>query len=904
MLKNNLKDISNIVLLRSDKILNELLKDDLRNGVSRSSKSYEHGVRDFYPNTFRKGAIENSVRQTLSKNSSKEFSLEYDFDFLEDLFAAYFKFDGNHIYAKKESLGDYSSLINKIHPFNVMGYKLAKQLRANETSVQNVKEYAKHITPLGFNINRDFKEYAENHIHLGGSNTESLNFMAMLSNPTNKKFYDYEVLESLPRINEFSYVNNGDYSLGMLIDIAKYCVSFINSALLGANHSYNSLKSVRSLAKHGKGSMIDVDFCSFNVVDKIHLNSTSLIKSYLFHEAIKHKREGYLNKTWFLYNVSLFDLHLKKESDRATKRVVKIFLHTTNILRSYMLMSQNLGLSHFSEFFGSSLRKQEKNRFQNVASNIMANGTTKVEAKISPAAVFNDEMARYKLAFDKEIILRESSKIKKSFQKHFLNTNDSKRNYHFCVHFIREGEKAKKTGCGVGSYRFHKLRKKLKKEAHKLNDYLCKESNVISKFDFYRKFHEDKTKVLKYKQELENEYIDLSKLISAIDVAGDENRTPPEVFAPIIKYLRRDVKILDSFKEDYIKHRRDGHNFVENYNLRLSIHAGEDFNHIVTGMRKTHETVKFYHMQERDRLGHALAIGLNPKKWCEKNRDIFVSKQEHLDNLVWLYHQATEVSPYVEHTYKLKAKYEKKAIELFKEIYGDLEATMDDIYKAWKLREYCPLVMCGEYDYLTKTDEYIRVNSFEESKGASYKKAKKIHERYVRYETARERGDEVIKIVYDDINRNESFNHFVINDDDLDLIEAIQDRLIQKFCDKGLIIETNPSSNAYISHIDSYEEHPIYRWFPVEVSDLDFQGKNANRINRFGIRKSRMKVCVNTDDPAIMPTTLRNEFDLIETHARHHSESQEAIEKWSEDLRQIGIEIFDYDHSESEFLKI
>ena len=104
------------------------------------------------------------------------------------------------------------------------------------------------------------------------------------------------------------------------------------------------------------------------------------------------------------------------------------------------------------------------------------------------------------------------------------------------------------------------------------------------------------------------------------------------MFAPIIKYLRRDIKKLDDFKSDYMKYQKDGHDFVENYKLRLSVHAGEDFNHIVTGIRKVHETVKFYGMRDKDRLGHALAIGLNPKEWCELNGDIFVTKQEHLDN--------------------------------------------------------------------------------------------------------------------------------------------------------------------------------------------------------------------------------------------------------------------------------
>lgn len=144
-----------------------------------------------------------------------------------------------------------------------------------------------------------------------------------------------------------------------------------------------------------------------------------------------------------------------------------------------------------------------------------------------------------------------------------------------------------------------------------------------------------------------------------------------------------------------------------------------------------------------------------------------------------------------------------------------------------------------------------------------------------------------------------------ITDEDLKLYEAIQDRLIQKFCNKGIIIETNPSSNVYIAHIHSYDKHPIFRWNPIEDKDLFDIEQKEPKFNRFGIRTSRMKVCVNTDDPAIMPTTLRNEFDLLERIAlKNHSENIEHIEKWSEKIRKLGMEIFDYDHKDCEFVRV
>lgn len=894
MLKNTLKDISNIVLLRSDKILYELLEFNSHNKLEKSN-SYEYGMKDYYPNSYRKGTIEHSMKHTMSQKDPDKFTLDYDFDFLENLFEQYLKIDGNNIYARYDTLDKYSSVINKIHPFNIIGYYLAKKCNENRLSSQNIKEYAKYITPLALDTKRDFKEYAENHLHLGGTNSSELNFFSMLSQPTKKEFYSHEMINILPRINEFSYINNGNLSFGNLIDIAKYCVSIINSfAQEKSIKNRNIKKDLNLLLRYGKLSMVDIDFLSFDMLEKLNENNMN-IKELLLKELIAYKKKGFETKQWLLFNILIFKLHNSENKD--IRRVIKIFIHIMNIIRSYMVMSQNIGLSHFSEFFGSTMRRFTKNRYLNVAYNIIANGTNKLEAKISPDAVFDNEFLSYKLSFDNEIIKKESSKITKPDEKYFLNTNNSDRNYHFCVHFVRKAENNPKNSNELYPHRFYKLRASLKKEAIKLNNFLYIDSHIYNKFEFYRKYYDDTIKVLKHKKELQDQYIDLSKLITTIDVAGDENRTPPEVFAPVIKYLRRDIKKLDDFKESYIKHQKNGHEFVKNYRLRLSVHAGEDFNHIVTGMRKVHETVKFYGMEEKDRLGHALAIGLNPKKWCELNGDIYVTKLEHLDNLVWLYHQATEVMPYFSQTSKLKAKYEKIIKELCEKVYLENYA-IDDLYKAWKLRQYCPIE--GFDNDLKRSDEYLESVSFKDR--PDYEKAKEINKKYHTCSKVRKNGEKVIKIEYENINTR--FYDYYITDEDLDLIEAVQDRLIEKLSQRGIIIETNPSSNVYIAHIHEYENHPIFRWNPIECKDLDENNEDA-KFNKFGIRRSRLKVCVNTDDPAIMPTTLRNEFDLLERTAyKTHSDSKEKIEKWSEDIRQLGIETFDFDHQKSEFTRV
>ncbi|MFM9746177.1 hypothetical protein ACKI2C_52360, partial [Streptomyces brasiliscabiei] len=74
--------------------------------------------------------------------------------------------------------------------------------------------------------------------------------------------------------------------------------------------------------------------------------------------------------------------------------------------------------------------------------------------------------------------------------------------------------------------------------------------------------------------------------------------------------------------------------------LHLSIHAGEDFSHLLTGLRTIDETIEFCDYESSDRVGHALALGVDVKKWASRQQRSYVPLSSHLDNLVWAYNHA------------------------------------------------------------------------------------------------------------------------------------------------------------------------------------------------------------------------------------------------------------------------
>ena len=83
----------------------------------------------------------------------------------------------------------------------------------------------------------------------------------------------------------------------------------------------------------------------------------------------------------------------------------------------------------------------------------------------------------------------------------------------------------------------------------------------------------------------------LSKWLTGIDAAANEMDTPPEVFAPLFRVL----------KAQGIKH--------------ATFHVGEDFPHLISGIRAVDDALRFLPLSNGDRLGHCTAIGIAPNIW-------------------------------------------------------------------------------------------------------------------------------------------------------------------------------------------------------------------------------------------------------------------------------------------------
>jgi hypothetical protein len=115
--------------------------------------------------------------------------------------------------------------------------------------------------------------------------------------------------------------------------------------------------------------------------------------------------------------------------------------------------------------------------------------------------------------------------------------------------------------------------------------------------------------------------------LRGIDVCADEAGVPPWVFVPLFQFLRE-------------RSRRASRAIQSRYGvsvppMRTTAHAGEDFIHLLTGLRYIDETIECFDLREGDRLGHALALRIDPVDWCRRAGPTTISLHDRLFDLVW-----------------------------------------------------------------------------------------------------------------------------------------------------------------------------------------------------------------------------------------------------------------------------
>lgn len=335
--------------------------------------------------------------------------------------------------------------------------------------------------------------------------------------------------------------------------------------------------------------------------------------------------------------------------------------------------------------------------------------------------------------------------------KHTLPV-DSQAELHLVAHFIKRKDDSSE---GV---RHKKLRKGLRRQAEALVH--LREKNA--KFRQY---------------------------VKGVDAVSNELDASPEVFAPIFHYLRE-------------------HGF-----RHFTYHAGEEFYHLLGGMRAVYEAIDFCGLMPGDRIGHAVALGLDPAIWYESlgRRQFPMRRREYLDDLIFAHTFIVENAPAENTLMTIIPQLRRRIDELAEETYGKIYA-LRVLQKAWFCRKEDPL------------DDKSSLNKALESP------CDEVAEVLWKYHNARAAQAEIIMV-----DPLEIFS--------IDALSEMQLLLLRYMCEGELVIETLPTSNVRIGRYNTFDVYHLKRWW---------QWRRAG--------KAIPSIILGTDDPGIFVTNIYNEY--------------------------------------------
>ncbi|MDE6811933.1 MAG: hypothetical protein K2J15_06225, partial [Muribaculaceae bacterium] len=278
-----------------------------------------------------------------------------------------------------------------------------------------------------------------------------------------------------------------------------------------------------------------------------------------------------------------------------------------------------------------------------------------------------------------------------------------------------------------------------------------------------------------------------SPALTGIDAASCELGCRPEVLAPFFRSARSGG--------------------IRN----VTYHVGEDFYDVVDGLRAIDEALEFLEMRNGDRLGHAIAMGVDVSKYYSwRHRYLIIPMQELLDNVVWMKFRAMELNVSLHPSTML---FIMDCYTSLTEELGYGTSLSDALYwQGMKMRGENPIGREIPAERQGKMVERLLDtywNQVSTRKSGERTKSIRVPSSYV---------EDVIKL---------------------------QEGMLGKVESKGVFIETNPTSNMRIGGFERYTDLPLFRFHSP------------------GEGGWKLPVSINTDDKGVFATSLRNEYSLI-----------------------------------------
>ncbi|HEW9974136.1 TPA: hypothetical protein VGT13_001075 [Shewanella algae] len=303
----------------------------------------------------------------------------------------------------------------------------------------------------------------------------------------------------------------------------------------------------------------------------------------------------------------------------------------------------------------------------------------------------------------------------------------------------------------------------------------------------------------------------LTRWIRGVDAAANEMHAPPELFGPLFRVLAKSG----------IAH--------------FTYHVGEDFPHLISGIRSIDDALRFLPLRNGDRLGHCTAIGITPNIWKRSlPLSLSMTKETRLLDLVFVWRELRNHPELLRYASDAAIEAVRLAHEVFS-LEEDISiTTLEEVFKLRGVLAESEGLL-GELDGPLKPEslwleeyEYAK----ELAKKTGMKRPLKLYKQWLTNDKVRLQRAEYVEVAPEYLPD--------------EALISLQQVVMAKMADRNIAIECPPTSNTRISQYRDVSEHHIFRWMGLQGEAIEGDVP--------------MSICLGSDDPGIFAADLKSEF--------------------------------------------
>jgi hypothetical protein len=283
----------------------------------------------------------------------------------------------------------------------------------------------------------------------------------------------------------------------------------------------------------------------------------------------------------------------------------------------------------------------------------------------------------------------------------------------------------------------------------------------------------------------------------------------------------------------------------------MTVHVGEDFVHLLGGIRRVDEALELLELGEGSRIGHAVALGIDVREWAARAGRLALPKGERLLDLLWAWRVARRVP---EDLRSWLPWIDQELVRLSTDLLGRPQSA--GVLSQWwkRLHDIDGLRAAGFPD-----GPHPRLQGDGGNRRDGVLSPLTLVHKWLTDRALFQRAQELETI---DVGR------------EVPLVTALQTHVRRVIGARGIAVEINPSSNLLIGHLGDLTSHPLWRLCPPA-------GVNSDA--------PRVRVCIGSDDPITFAACLPEEYQLLADALTGAGIAGPDVDAWLEAARQCGL---------------